>query len=226
MDDRRLPPVWLAAAPILLPVILIAGRTFSESASASKPLSFLFLLGEKNIALTLAAGIALLTLLWKTSRSQTLAAIKKALSTAGIIILIIGAGGAFGSTLQQTGIGTSIQELTATYQVGLLPLAFLLTALIRTAQGSATVSMITAAGTLVGLADPSQLGFHPVYLALAIGCGSKPIWWMNDSGFWVVSQMSGMTEKEALTTLTPLTAIMGLVGLAGTMLAAYLLPMN
>jgi GntP family gluconate:H+ symporter len=223
--DAQLPPLWLAATPILLPVVLIAGRTLIGSLDSAN-LGILTALGGKNIALSLSAAIALLILLWKTSKGQTVSAVKKALKTAGVIILIIGAGGAFGSVLQQTGIGSAIQSVATTYHVGILPLAFLLTALIRTAQGSATVAMVTAAGAMIGLADPAQLGFHPVYLAIAIGCGSKPIWWMNDSGFWVVSQMSGMTEKEGLMTLTPLAAIMGVTGLVGTMLAAHFFPLT
>lgn len=222
--DAQLPPLWLSATPILLPVILIAGRTLIASFNSAN-LGVLTALGEKNIALSISAAIALLMLLWKTSKGQTISAVKNALKTAGVIILIIGAGGAFGSVLQQTGIGSAIQSIATTYHVGILPLAFLLTALIRTAQGSATVAMVTAAGAMIGLADPAQLGFHPVYLAIAIGCGSKPIWWMNDSGFWVVSQMSGMTEREGLMTLTPLAAIMGVTGLMGTMLAAHLFPL-
>ena len=89
----------------------------------------------------------------------------------------------------------------------------------------ATVSMITAVGVLAPLAESASLGCHPVYLAMAIGCGSKPGSWMNDSGFWVICQMSGLTETEGLKSITPLTAIMGVVGLAATMLGAWLLPM-
>ncbi len=223
-NDRELPPLWLAAIPILLPVVLIAGRTLMGSVSDVQ-FAALDILGEKNIALTVSAAVALLIMLWKTSGDESVEAVKKALKAAGVIILIIGAGGAFGRVLQQTGIGTAIQAIAENYSIGILLLAFLMTALIRTAQGSATVSMVTAAGAMIGLADPSQLGFHPVYLAMAIGCGSKPIWWMNDSGFWVVSQLSGMTEREALKTLTPLSAVMGFAGLAGTMVMAYFFPL-
>ncbi len=76
-------------------------------------------------------------------------------------------------------------------------MAWLVTALIRTAQGSATVAMITAVGVLEqpGRARRS-CGCHPVYLALAIGCGSKPVSWMADSGFWVICRMSGLTETR------------------------------
>ncbi|MEC7564222.1 MAG: GntP family permease, partial [Planctomycetota bacterium] len=67
---------------------------------------------------------------------------------------------------------------------------------------------------------------HPVYLALAVGCGSKPIAWMADSGFWVICKMSGMTESEALRTITPMSIIMGCVGLAATVLGAFLFPLT
>ena len=70
-----------------------------------------------------------------------------------------------------------------------------------------------------------DLSYHPIYIALAIGCGSKPISWMNDSGFWVISKMSGLTEKEMLKTNTIMGIIMGTVGLAVCMIGAAILPM-
>ena len=142
-----------------------------------------------------------------------------------MIILITAAGGALGAVLQQTGIGLRIEELATAYNIAVLPLAFLVTALVRTAQGSATVSMITAVGILSGFSDPAVLGFHPVYLALAIGCGSKPIPWMNDSGFWVVGKMSGLTEAETLKTFSIELTLMGFAGIAVVMIAAKLLPL-
>jgi GntP family gluconate:H+ symporter len=86
--------------------------------------------------------------------------------------------------------------------------------------------MITAVGMFGGLASVTQLGFHPVYLALAIGCGSKPLPWMNDSGFWVIGRMSGMNERETLKTLTAQLTIMGVAGLLVVMLLAKVMPMN
>ena len=71
-----------------------------------------------------------------------------------------------------------------------------------------------------------ELDFNPVYVALAIGCGSKPIPWMNDSGFWVVTRMTGMSEGEALRTVSVALTLMGLVGLAVTLVGAVLLPLN
>jgi len=151
--------------------------------------------------------------------------LQNALSSGGLIILITSAGGAFGSVLQQTGIGCRIQELATSYQIAVLPLAFFVTAVVRTAQGSATVAMITAVGILSGLAGGGQLGFNPLYLALAIGCGSKLIAWMNDSGFWVICKMSGMTEGETLKTCSAMMTVMGIVGLLVIMVLARLFPL-
>ena len=106
----------------------------------------------------------------------------------------------------------------------LLPLAFVDTAAIRTLQGSATVAMVTAAGVLQGFAEPEALAFHPVYLAMAIGAGSKPVSWMTDSAFWVITRMSGMTEAEGLRTIAPMSTGMGLSALAFTILFAVLYP--
>jgi GntP family gluconate:H+ symporter len=85
--------------------------------------------------------------------------------------------------------------------------------------------MITTVGILSGFSDPAVLGFHPVYLALAIGCGSKPFSWMNDSGFWIVGRMSGMTESETLKTFTAALAVMGIAGIVVVMIAAAVLPL-
>jgi len=108
----------------------------------------------------------------------------------------------------------------------LLPIAFLITTAVRTAQGSATVAMITAAGVMspIVAAGPDALGFHPVYLALAIGCGSKPVMWMNDSGFWIIGKMSGLTPGQTLRTATVMMLIMGVMGLGATVLGAWIWP--
>ena len=128
--------------------------------------------------------------------------------------------------LQQTGVASLIRDLPHYSPLVILTLAFLVTTAIRTAQGSATVAMITAVGILAGFAADGQLGCHPVYLALAIGCGSKPIAWMNDSGFWVICKMSGMTEAEGLRFVTPMSILMGITGLLATLIGATILPMQ
>jgi GntP family gluconate:H+ symporter len=105
-----------------------------------------------------------------------------------------------------------------------LLLAWLVTAMVRVAQGSATVAMITAIGMVGSMANEAQLGFHPVYVALAIGCGSKMLPWMNDGGFWVVCKVSGMNERETLKTFSTMLSVMGVAGLLVTMLLAKFFP--
>ena len=235
-ETRSLPPLWLSILPIALPVILIAGSAvlegvFGARESLGESLAMLLrafdLLGNKNIALMISASIALATVVW-IKRKETYSmvdSVQSALASGGVIILITAAGGAFGGLLQQTGIGPRIEGLASTYQMAVLPLAFGVTTLVRIAQGSATVAMITAVGIFAGLATPEQLGFHPVYLALAIGCGSKPYPWMNDSGFWVVCKMSAMTEAEVLRSYSVMLALMGIVGLGVVMIFSKLMPM-
>ena len=230
MED--LPPLWLSLLPILLPVVLIAGSTLLKFKTISSQLSeqsqnLITTLGNKNIALGIATVIALWTLIRqkKSSLAALSESIQTALYTGGVIILITAAGGAFGSVLQQTGVSFLIESLPQVSPLMLVTLAFLITSAIRTAQGSSTVAMITTVGILGGIAESTTLGFHPVYLALAIGCGSKPISWMNDSGFWVIGKMSGMTEGETLKFISPMTALMGIVGLIVVLLGVQFFPM-
>ncbi|MDP7586170.1 MAG: SLC13 family permease, partial [Verrucomicrobiota bacterium] len=192
-DGKSLPPLGLSLLPVLLPIVLIAGNTILEELVGEPPAglaNFMSLVGDKNIALILSAAVALgLLAMQKRGDKQALFdSVQSALASGGVVILITAAGASFGAMLQQTNIAARIGGLAEQFEItGLmvLPMAFFVTALIRTAQGSATVSMITSVGIFAGMA--ATLPFHPVYLAMAIGCGSKPFPWMNDSGFWVIN---------------------------------------
>ena len=100
-----------------------------------------------------------------------------------------------------------------------------MTATIRIAQGSATVAMITTAGILAPVVLEGAAGCHPVYVAIAIGCGSKMGMWMNDSGFWVIGTTAGMTESQTLKTAAAMLSIEGAVGLLVTIALAAAFPM-
>ena len=231
-DDKSLPPLGLALLPVLLPIVLIAGNTILEELVAEPPVglaTFLSVVGDRNIALIISAIIALgLLALQKRGDKQALFdSVQSALASGGVVILITAAGASFGTMLQQTNIAASIRELAEQYKItGLmvLPMVFLVTAVVRTAQGSATVSMITSVGIFAGMA--ATLPFHPVYLAMAIGCGSKPFPWMNDSGFWVINRMSGMTIGETIRSVSFLMTAMAINGLIAVMLLAWLFPMT
>lgn len=229
-DTTQLPSFFVSILPIVIPVTLIAGNTIIGSLSASIPdsvQSFFKLAGDPLIALFIATAVSLFML--ARHYNYNLKTLKKpvddAVYNAGTIILIIGTGGAFGAMLQQTAIGSWIAEIAPGYKLAILPLAFFIAAVVRTAQGSATVAMITAVGVLSALNNPATLGFHPVYLAVVIGCGSKIFPWMNDAGFWIVCKMSGFTERETIRNFSVLLAIMGTVGLGVTMLLAKLFPL-
>lgn len=227
--DHELPSLGLSLIPIFLPVVLIGGQALVKHASfVPGPIAWVFThLGEKNLALGLAAvvALALLARRWRGDKKRLGSAVQTALASGGLIILITAAGGAFGAMLQASGIGDRIASLAAAYSLPILPLAFFATALIRTAQGSATVAMFTAVGMMASLSNPATLGFHPVYLALAIGFGSKPFGWMNDSGFWVITRMSGWTPGETMRNFSTLITIDALLGLVLTMIASRLFPL-
>ena len=237
-DEKELPSFWLSMLPIALPVILIGGNAvlspmLSNAAKAAPDgwqvtaAATARLAGDANLALAISCVIALVLLARSSGGKfrELGTQMTPALQDAGMIILITAAGGAFGGVLQQTGIGPRIAELIGGSRVAVLPVAWLITVLIRAAQGSATVAMITSVGRFSAFADPAQLGFHPVYLALAIASGSKPLPWMNDSGFWVIGKMSGMTERETLKTITVMLSIAGTTGLLVTMFLAKVMPM-
>ncbi len=222
----ELPSLGLSLLPIVLPLVLITGNTFSGMLLDAETLGYKVLstIGDANIALFISAIIALF-LLWKQIRDQKSFQkfVAEAISSAGIIILITSAGGAFGQMMQQTGIGIQVGELAAQYQVALLPMAFVITALVRSAQGSATVAMVTAIGVMSGVAS-AGLAFHPVYVALAIGCGSKIFAWMNDSGFWIITKMSGMEVEESIRHFSYLLVVMALAGLVAVMVLSVVFP--
>ncbi|MEM9832895.1 MAG: SLC13 family permease [Bacteroidota bacterium] len=228
-EDKHLPAMGLSLLPILLPIVLITAKAIidlSNIESSTWLTESIVFLGEKNLALV-AGGLAalLLLVLQQSNKDAIVDSVQGALMTAGVIILITSAGGAFGGMLQQTGISARIGDLTQDFQMALLPLAFFIAAVVRTAQGSATVSMITASGILAGLAEVATLPYHHLYIGLAIACGSKLIPWMNDSGFWIVCKMSNLTEKEALKTFSPLLTVMGITGLIVILIAAKLFPL-
>ena len=237
-STAALPSLWLSLLPVLIPLVFICAHTavyslFSgelastQSVAWNKLAGIIQFMGDKNTALMLGAiaALILLAVQKKSNKKGVGPFVQEALLSGGAIVLIIGAGGAFGGMLQQTGISLRIAEMTKDYQMALIPLAFFITAVVRTAQGSATVALITASGILSGMTQSEGLAYHPLYIGLAIGCGSKLIPWMNDAGFWIICKMSNLTEKETLKTFSPMLTIMGLTGLAVLMVAAKFLPL-
>ena len=236
------PALALALAPIVMPVLLISSNTLVVSMSTGpRPHAALWsalspytaIVGNPNLALLLSAAVAM----WlyarqrRPSRTEMADMVESSLMSAGVIILITAAGGAFGATLQAAQVGPAIQGLFARYGAGsgliFLCLGFTVASLIKIAQGSSTVAMITTAGMLSAMIGGSGvLPFHPVYVATAISGGSLVGTWMNDSGFWVVSRMGGLTEIETLKSWTPLSAVVGITTMLVTIVLALLVPLR
>jgi GntP family gluconate:H+ symporter len=236
-----LPALVPALVPVLLPVVLISCNTIVAALRTADPAHlatwnaltpYTATIGHPSLALFLAAIFAL-RLYWRAhrpSRAEMSALVESSLMGAGVIVLIVGAGGAFGWALQAAQIGAVIQHAFAGgvqgTGVALLFLAFGASVVLRTAQGSATVAMITTSGMIAAMIHGVALPFHPVYVCTAIAGGSLVGSWMNDAGFWVFSRAGGVTERETLKSWTPLSAVVGTTAMLMTVLLALVAPLR
>ena len=226
-DDQQRPSLIASVMPVVAPIVLISLASVTEVVAGSTP-AWMAFWGNKNIAMAVGTGLALL--LWLKQKglqpSELWKEIAKPLEIAGIIILITSAGGAFGAMIKHSGIGMAIEMSTQDFQISYILLAWLIAAVMKTAQGSSTVSMITSASIMLALVGTGEnLPYHPIYLLLSIGFGALFISWMNDSGFWVVAKMSGFTEREALSTWTVLLAVISIVGLIQVLIMSFIIPL-
>ncbi len=228
-QDKQLPGFLHSMLPIAIPVVLITSNTVANAINPASSLSGITsFLGDPNFALLVAALISLH--LVAKFRGYTLRQLVKPVETAlangGLIILITAGGGAFGGMLVLAGVGKTLGDMAAAHSIPLLLLGFLLAVLLKIAQGSGTVAMITVSSIMAPLVLQPGLAFHPVYIACAIGCGSLVGSWMNDSGFWVYKQMSGLTEVETLKSWTVLLAVLGVSGFLTTLAATLIAPLR
>lgn len=232
-EPPGLRPLGLAwsLTPIVLPVVLISGKTISSALEAAGPVASAFeLLGDANVALFLSATIAVWLL--RRATGWDLRALgqltETALASAGTIILITAAGGAYGAMLAKAEIGATLVELGTSTHLPILWLGFFLAALLKIAQGSSTVAIITTASLLHAAyqADAGGVLPHPVYAVLAIGGGSLVVSWMNDSGFWIVGRLGGFTERQALRYWTVTAAIVGITGFVITLALSLIVPLR
>lgn len=206
-------PGSLAVGLILFPIILIligtiAGTLLEKGSPLASVCAFI---GDKNVALFLGVVVALLALrkYFKTSAEEM---ITNAASQAGMVLLITGAGGSFGSIINATGIGDYIVATMHDFNVPLILLGFILSQILRAAQGSATVALVTTAAILAP--SITAVGASPVLVGLAICFGGVGLSLPNDSGFWVVNRFSGFTFPQTMKTWTVGGFIAGLTGLA------------
>ncbi|HAS99754.1 GntP family transporter [Pantoea agglomerans] len=207
---------------IVVPIVLIVLGTLSHTLLAEGSLlrSVMTVIGTPPIALLIALGLAAWLLGvrrgWSKDKLEDLTG--RAIPTSASVILVAGAGGAFGKVLVESGVGKALAVTLETLHLPLVPAAFILSLALRASQGSATVAILTTSGLLTqavtGVTDMQR-----VLVTLAACFGGLGLSHVNDAGFWVVTRYLGLSVADGLRTWTVLTTLMGLSGFALTWLA-------
>jgi Gnt-I system low-affinity gluconate transporter len=230
-DPANYPPFRMIAIIISIPLVLILVNTFTGLAVSKEfiPQSVwtdaLIFIGHPFSALIIATLVAsyYLGIRRGMDKQKILDLSTKALGPAGIIILITGAGGVLKQVLVDSGIGQIMAESMAGSALPPILLAWILAAIVRVTQGSATVAMITAAGIIApvisefNLNDPQR-----ALVVIAIASGATLLSHVNDSGFWLVGKYLGMNEKQTLQSWTVMESIIAVCGLAFALLASLI----
>ena len=207
---------------MLLPVILIflnTGLNMAGSAGVVDPeagwVHALRILGETPVALLISVLVASYVL--GSRRGKNGSAIEKTLDSAlgpvCSVILITGAGGMFGGVLRASGIGDALADVMGDLGVPLILACFLISIILRIAQGSATVALVTTAGLMApAVADAGLNDFQIAAIVLATAAGSVAVSHVNDSGFWLVGRLMGMDVATTLKTWTVMETAIAIVG--------------
>jgi len=228
-QEKELPSFTTIAVMIFIPLFLILFNTVTGLAVSKEWIrqsvwtNIIEFIGHPFTALIIAtlAAIYFLCIRRGMKKQEILDLSTKALGPAGIIILITGAGGVLKQVLIDSGMGQLMAESMAGSSLPPILLAWILAAVVRVTQGSATVAMITAAGimapviALLGLNDPQR-----ALVVIAISSGATLLSHVNDSGFWLVGKYLGMNEKQTLQSWTVMESVIAVTGLAFTLLAS------
>jgi len=225
---RTAPAFGTVLAVLLLPFVLISFNTVLATLASADVIpadatwvSYLRLLGETSIALLITVIVAAVVL--GVRRGHTMGDVStifdRALGPICSVILITGAGGMFGGVLRASGIGDALSGSLSNLGISLIVQAFLIAAVLRVAQGSATVAITTTAGLIGGAAAAAGLGSIQLsLLVMAIAAGATVLSHVNDSGFWLVSRFFGMDVKTTLKTWTVMETTLGLSAFAVSLL--------
>jgi GntP family gluconate:H+ symporter len=224
--SAKLPSAFMSFMPILVPLLLISGKSLSNfllPGSHSILTLIIGLLGEPVIALLIGMFLSFL-LLPLFNRKTINHVITVSVEKAGPIIIITAAGGIFGAVIRATGTGEQAGAWLAGTGLGLL-IPFLITVVLKTAQGSSTVAIITAASIMASVTD--SMGFSgetgKLLIMLAMGAGSMMVSHANDSYFWVITNFSGIGSGDTLKVYSTATVIMALTALAMVYVLSFIL---
>lgn len=227
-EAQRLPSAFLSMLPILLPIILIALASFSPLFHFPDNIkNFVQFIGSPLIALCLGL-FASFFLVPKWDKSFLNDLMGRGITQSGTILILTGAGGAFGALLKATPVAQMVNDWVSGSQVSgvwLLVVGFLIAALLKTAQGSSTSALVITSSMLapilqtVGLDSPIAISL----MVIAIGGGAMTVSHANDSYFWVVSQFGYLPLKEAYKGLTLMSFLQGLVVLLSSVILFVLI---
>ncbi|MEE8716911.1 MAG: GntP family permease [Coriobacteriales bacterium] len=214
----KLPSGWMALAPILVPILLMAlGSVASMAKWTGFGAQLCAFLGAPMISLAVGVVFAVIELGSMGRIDQFYKLTEETLKTVGPILFITAAGGVLGKVIAASDMVNFIKSNASTFETLGIFFPFLLAAILKTAQGSSTVAITTTAGILSSLLVP--LGFTtPVDAALvvaAIGAGAMTVSHANDSYFWVVTNFGAMTPDQGYRTQTVATGIIGVAGIIG-----------
>lgn len=224
MSDK-MPSFLVSMLPILIPVVCILLGTGASAAYGDNIPVIAQFLGNKITAIMLGTLCAYAIGYMYLGRDRVEASANEALKQAGVVLLITGAGGSFGAVISVTDIGNALvntMSINSGSVIKVLFLAYFIGCIFRIAQGSGTVAGITAM-TIMATIAPS-VAIHPVYIALAALAGGISVGHVNDSGFWVVSNLAGFNVKGGLKTYTLAQIIMSVSIMILTVLFAIVLP--
>ncbi|AOY77633.1 GntP family permease [Clostridium formicaceticum] len=193
----NVPSSAAAFSVLILPIALILIGSFGGMwlAQGTTLQKFIAFIGDKNIALLLGVFYAMISLRRYIEKPIS-DCLMEAADQVGLILLITGAGGAFGRIISETGIGYYLAETLSSFNISIILLAFILSQIIRAAQGSGTVAMLTTAAIVVEMIAKTNVA--PALVALATCAGAVGLSLPNDSGFWAVSRFNRISEQDTL----------------------------
>ncbi|MFB4163913.1 GntP family permease [Alteribacillus sp. JSM 102045] len=192
-EQKGLPGLGISVLPIVLPILLIFANTITDALGAEGVFAeYVQFFGNPVIAVAIGLIVAIYGLFGKVKQSEAIERMEEGIKTAGIILLVTGAGGALGEVLRESGSGDYIAEQIAATAIPPVLLPFFIATIVRLIQGSGTVAMITAASISAPIVVDMDINI--VLAAQAATLGALIFSYFNDSLFWVVNRMLGIKD--------------------------------
>lgn len=221
MDMADIPGALESFLPLLLPILLILINTIASALKVTTGfIEVLIFLGQPIIAVSIGLVVAIFTLGRKIDKAIVLAEMEKGMSSAGIIMLVTGGGGAFGRIITDSGLGAYIASALSRTAIPMIILPLIISTAMRFVQGSGTVAMTTAASISAPILIAG--GVNPVLGAIACCVGSLFFSYFNDSFFWVVNRILGVSNvREQLAVWSVTTTIAWAVGVIEVIILSF-----